>query len=1012
MAPVSQSEFSIYGPTIQNGRRLGHRQRSAVKNITYAGVVPSRRSSLDMQGKMGDSSLSTVAWGGLALALFVGTFGPFGGVFLFLYLVCFLVGAFVILYRRGKEESIAELQQSSSDRLERTSDGIPKLVEEAQKIRQYKTDKRLTGSSTIDEPLREVLDYTFRDYVQNWYHDKISDDESFLHDLRIMTQRVIIAFANKSKEVEWVPYFTTRLVDDFASHLRLFRKAQEKVLKAEKNPDGTPRPQDDLESIFFDLEADMEKTICRDLICTSEQREIEYLQDLSEVLLYLLLPPEDFHNKPFRFIVREILVNGMILPTIGTFSDPDYVNQTAVWLSPTKTVRQQDDATFQIKDSCFVNEAFLTVIKCGDEIGELEAVMERVDAEIAKTRARDTSGDDSDTKQQLNSLMFVKQLCERRVQQLYSGDTDSPPVDTDEIGGIREGWLYQLPLDVALINNVALSYFIDFLTASGRQGYVFFWLTVEGFRVSATMQIQNNTRGPDYEMLRAAALNIYEQYLSEKASPRVKLDDSLVKSIYNTIIKDTPSAGIFDEAQRRVFTILQEDKFYPAFKRSPAYVKLLAELELLKDPEVGPDPEEGIEALEGSGSWLLSPIREDQIKLTAKIMQTGICKEHGKQYALYAINVRKETPIEEEVWDTFRRYSDFHDLHMRLKDKFDSLYALKLPAKKTFKNLNKEFLEKRRKELNQYLQTLLCEDVLQNNPGMKEAMLDFLENKAYNKGKGQLARKMDTLVNPLRNSVRNTFNVVKSMPDNLAEGVGKMSDGLGKVSDSVSDKLGKIGNKVLKSPQGYDDCKVSAHIEDNIDDNIPLRIMLLLMDEVFDLKDKNQWLRRQIVALLQQIIRAILGDKMNRKIVEQVGVLTSAEQVAEYVKQFRDAFWPNGVLADPAEIREKNICMRTRVAAKTKMLGSIPDELKHVIGAETTRKGVTRVFEMCQYPRLNRRLLYVVLEGILETLFPENKFREIFIKLHSKSPRIKARMDTRAPPGGQNKKDRWKQQMS
>ena len=30
----------------------------------------------------------------------------------------------------------------------------------------------------------------------------------------------------------------------------------------------------------------------------------EYLQDLSEALLFLLLPPEDFHNKPFRYIVR------------------------------------------------------------------------------------------------------------------------------------------------------------------------------------------------------------------------------------------------------------------------------------------------------------------------------------------------------------------------------------------------------------------------------------------------------------------------------------------------------------------------------------------------------------------------------------------------------------------------------------------------------------------------------------------------------------------------------------
>lgn len=108
-----------------------------------------------------------------------------------------------------------------------------------------------------------------------------------------------------------------------------------------------------------------------------------------------------------------------------------------------------------------------------------------------------------------------------------------------------------------------------------------------------------------------------------------------------------------------------------------------------------------------------------------------------------------------------------------------------------------------------------------------------------------------------------------------------------------------------------------------MDDNIPLRVMLLLMDEIFDLKEKNQWLRRNIKNLLQQLIRATYGDTINRsdsrhtlphtaalllpqrgvnvhraqresscvcdcrKIVDHVDYLTSPEQVADYVKKFR-----------------------------------------------------------------------------------------------------------------------------
>ena len=31
------------------------------------------------------------------------------------------------------------------------------------------------------------------------------------------------------------------------------------------------------------------------------------------------------------------------------------------------------------------------------------------------------------------------------------------------------------------------------------------------------------------------------------------------------------------------------------------------------------------------------------------------------------------------------------------------------------------------------------------------------------------------------------------------------------------------------------------------------------MDEVFDLQERNQWLRRQIVAVLRQLIKAMFG---------------------------------------------------------------------------------------------------------------------------------------------------------
>lgn len=111
---------------------------------------------------------------------------------------------------------------------------------------------------------------------------------------------------------------------------------------------------------------------------------------------------------------------------------------------------------------------------------------------------------------------------------------------------------------------------------------------------------------------------------------------------------------------------------------------------------------------------------------------------------------------------------------------------------------------------------------------------------------------------------------------------------------------------------------------------------------------------------------------------------------------YRNSFWPNGIKAENKPPRDTEIKNRTRVAAKVALLSCLSDELKHIIGSETTRRGLLRVFELFQRPVLNRRLLYVLLEGIAETLFPQNNLVTVFRKLYSVSPRIRNKSKTRS----------------
>lgn len=130
-----------------------------------------------------------------------------------------------------------------------------------------------------------------------------------------------------------------------------------------------------------------------------------------------------------------------------------------------------------------------------------------------------------------------------------------------------------------------------------------------------------------------------------------------------------------------------------------------------------------------------------------------------------------------------------------------------------------------------------------------------------------------------------------------------------------------------------------------------------------------------------------------------------------FVFVLRNFFWPNGILAEPPPPRPMNIQMRTRIVAKVKLLAVVPgkleivqkfcalncnfeffvlDELRLFIGNETTTQGISLVFEALLNPHLNRRFFYVLLERLLLTVFPKNRFNEILPKLHSKSPRCAA----------------------
>lgn len=57
------------------------------------------------------------------------------------------------------------------------------------------------------------------------------------------------------------------------------------------------------------------------------------------------------------------------------------------------------------------------------------------------------------------------------------------------------------------------------------------------------------------------------------------------------------------------------------------------------------------------------------VYFAVRCILAGSCKDTGKTYALYSINVYRASSEGTKSWTVFRRYSDFDDLHMHLKEK-------------------------------------------------------------------------------------------------------------------------------------------------------------------------------------------------------------------------------------------------------------------------------------------------------------------------------------------------------
>ncbi|XP_060810894.1 sorting nexin-13 isoform X2 [Amyelois transitella] len=954
-------------------------------------------------------AMRLAGWFSLISVILTGLFG-FGWYFIFLsFLLSFLLGVMTILYYDYDHKKIFPVDiDSFDDPLQQTNFSIqlPKVIELFKKDTPLpKFDSRITGSEIVDSFINEIIAIIVNDYVTPWYEMLTDDMEFTTHSINRLVVTAGANIANRVKCVDWTHLLSTRFPEELTTHLKLFKQSRVRLkhiqLQNSKekemtngNTRASPKRMEErkthrhtqtvgkskfydsaeslssksLTELFFDLECSIEnRQVCRDVFCIDTEKEYALLCEVAEAVLYLVAPEEAWKCHALKMILIELLSGVVLRPIMNLLSDPDNINRTIIQSC--------------VRDSCLPSELFLLVIRSCTDAEELDATLELVHKDIQKLHSKDSAGEwELQDRQKLSSLRYVARTIQAR----------------RAILGPQEGAANNSNAE-KMSEEVARS--LKFLRAT----------TAWKSNAQYLLEIEVNEADEPYtskaviDNLRSSALELCDLYLAPNKPTIMGIPENCYSELVRKITTEgeeftSNPATCFEEVQKCVCVALEDDPSWQSdlMMDEDATERGSSEVKKEEKPDgkkytadtlpvpgarhnrsrsdiVGNFAQKMINESAGSSSLLSAnasnlSVSHSEISqktknmmspLSATIIETALGQQKGRTYGIYAIQVKRLS--DNVVWHIYRRYSDFYDLHSSIKEKWSELGNLPFPAKKTFQNTSRAVLESRKHILNSYLQKLT--NLSRETRYMTLLSMDYLggflspENQAE-----RHSNAIDSLiVNPLRAGMR----TLKNMPDQFVNTVDGVMDGISKVFQGKSDS--------------HYDAMRSGNNSDGPDDGDE-SIALRLLEEVLGIR--GLWLRRRLLAPL----RTLISDRVNKKVLDFVSSLTSPRNVVKYLKKFKQ--WLTNRNNASYSSRDCATKARTRVAAKVALLAACTDDLRHIVGSDTARRGLLTLFDLFQTQEINRRLLFVLMEAILTNLFPDNNIPDLFKRLYSNSSRV------------------------
>ena len=334
--------------------------------------------------------------------------------------------------------------------------------------------------------------------------------------------------------------------------------------------------------------------------------------------------------------------------------------------------------------------------------------------------------------------------------------------------------------------------------------------------------------------------------------------------------------------------------------------------------------------------------------VTIKSVMVGR-EDDGHEYAVYVIEVKRQAgeQMPAATWVVTRRYSQFHELHKRLRARFPSVRELDFPRRQALFTLQKDFVQKRRVTLERYLRSLLLVPAICRSRELRA----FLSQSAITSNDGDAQVDPKDFVTRIYNSVSDGMeDFLGNIPvldqlsvagQNLISAASSQMNGAPAAIDSL--------DPATQDPATAAEAEAELRAYETKEAEPFVKPICDLFLETFELSKGNSWLRgRTVVVVLHQL----LGGTIERRVREAMQSATEDESLTRYVDLLKSTMWHDGRLrqaSTPRTLAEKT---RTRQEASIILGALIPDMAAQVVGKANAQAASRKIIAILN----NRRL--------------------------------------------------------